>query len=106
MVAVATPFTTLTLSGLVLPVSFPLSFIVTPFTLNMRFPSFTLLPFVSVTVALMMSFSPITPVIGFTVVLVFILFLTVILMVFVLLLYLLSPVYVAVMFCVSTFVGV
>ena len=74
MVAVATPFTTFILSGLFEPVSFPLSFIVTPFTLNMRFPSFTLLPFVSVTVALMVSFSPITPVAGLTVVFVFILF--------------------------------
>ena len=77
-VAVATPFTTFTLSGLDEPVSLPLSFIVIPFSLNIRFPSFTLLLLLSFTVALSVSFSPITPVTVDVVVFVFILSLTVI----------------------------
>ena len=69
--AVAAPFVTFTLSGLDEPVSLPLSFIVIPFSLKIRFPSFTLLLLVSVTVAFSVSFSPIIPLVVCTVVFVF-----------------------------------
>ena len=43
IVAVATPFVTLAISGLDEPVSLPLSLIVIPLSLKIKFPSLTLL---------------------------------------------------------------
>ena len=57
----ASPSTTFTFSGCVLPVSLPLSFIVIPFSLKITFPSSTLFPSSSSTVAVNVRFSPITP---------------------------------------------
>ena len=104
IVVVAVPLAIFTLSGLDEPVSLPLSLMVTPFNLKIRFPSLTFLLLASVTVALSVNFSPITPLTVDTVVFVLILFFTVILVVAVMLLYLLFPLFVYLFLLVYIFV--
>ena len=67
IVAVTFPLFTLNFHGSAIVSNRQLFFSVFPFTLNTRFPPFTALPLVSVTWAINVIFSPITPFTGSTV---------------------------------------